>query len=80
MAGKAVAEFHHGDQDIHEQQATFHLVMNITKWGCLTLAALVAFLTIWFCTTGGFMSGLITAIIIVAIGVTVLRSRPEVGH
>jgi hypothetical protein len=79
MAGQA-GDYHRGDMDIHEQQATFHLVMGITKWGSMTLAAVVAFLVIWFCTSGGFVAGLVTAIVITALGVTFLRSRPEGGH
>jgi hypothetical protein len=80
MAGKA-AEYHRGDQDIHEQQATFRLVMGITKWGSLTFAALLLFLVLWFCVpSAGFWPGLISAAIVVAIGITVLRSRPESGH
>jgi hypothetical protein len=66
--------------DIHEQVATFHLVMGITKWGCVALAAVIAWLVLWFCTGAGFVSGLITAVVIVALGVTLLRSKPEGGH
>jgi hypothetical protein len=79
MAGKA-APYHHGDMDIHEQVSTFRLVMGITKWGSLTFATVVAFLTLWFCTGAGFGGALFTAIVIVALGVTFLRSRPEGGH
>jgi hypothetical protein len=79
MAGKA-AEYHRGDMDIHEQVSTFHLVMGITKWGSMVLAATVAFLTLWFCTGAGFLGALFTAVVIVALGVTFLRSRPEAGH
>ena len=79
MAGKA-AQYHRGDQDIHEQQATFHLVMGITKWGSMTIGALVLFLTLWFCTTAGLGGAAFAAIVVIALGITFLRSRPEGGH
>ena len=79
MAGKASA-YHRGDMDIHEQVATFHLVMGITKWGCVGLAAILAWLVLWFCTSAGFWAGLVTAAVIVGLGVTLLRSRPEGEH
>ena len=79
MAGKA-APYHHGDMDIHEQAATFRLVMGITKWGSLTIASLVLFLTLWFCTGVGFGGALFSAVVLVALGVIFLRSRPEGGH
>ena len=79
MAGKA-AEYHRGDQDIHEQVETFHLVMGITKWGSLTIASLVLFLTLWFCAGAGFWSAFFSAAVVVALGIIFLRSRPESGH
>ncbi|HEY8003748.1 MAG TPA: aa3-type cytochrome c oxidase subunit IV [Phenylobacterium sp.] len=79
MAGPAT-KYHHGDMDIHEQVSTFHLVMNITKWGALHIAALLVFLVLWFCTGAGFLAGLISAIVIMALGITFLRSKPGSGH
>src|SRR5207302_1570398 len=55
MARKA-SQYHHGDMDIHEQVSTFHLVMNITKWGSLVLAAALLALVLWFCTSAGFLA------------------------
>jgi hypothetical protein len=79
MAGKA-AEYHRGDQDIHEQQATFRLVMGITKWGSLIIASGVLFLVLWFCTGTGFMGAAFTGLVVLALGVTFLRSPPQAGH
>ena len=79
MAGKA-AEYHRGDQDIHEQQATFHLVMGITKWGSLIIAATVLFLVLWFCTGTGFLGAAFTGAVVLALGITFLRSPPSGGH
>jgi len=76
MAGPA-SDYHHGDQDIHAQQATFHHVMVATKWSIVALAAGIAFLTLWFCTSAGFINALITGIIIVVVGIVALRERPS---
>jgi hypothetical protein len=79
MAGKA-STYHRGDQDIHEQVETFHLVMNITKWGSLAIAAMLLMLVLWFCTPAGFVSGFISAAVLVVLGIALLRSKPEAGH
>jgi archaellum biogenesis protein FlaJ (TadC family) len=69
------SEYHHGDMDITEQQRTFRDSMIATKWAIVVLAALIAFLAIWFCTAAGFFSALITAFVIVVVGVVALRER-----
>lgn len=74
------SEFHHGDMDIHEQQATYHLFMAMTKWGSLALAALLVLLVLWFCTPAGFVGGLISAVVVVALGVLLLREPPAAPH
>jgi hypothetical protein len=79
MAGQA-GEFHHGDMDIHAQQATFKAVMTGTKWSCLVLAVGVLFFTLWFCTTAGFFTALIAAVVVLALGIFGLRSRPSPAH
>jgi hypothetical protein len=75
MAG-AASDYHHGDQDIHAQQATFRAVLVGTKWGSLAVAATVLFLTMWFCTDAGFLTAFVTAAILVAVGIFFLRSSP----
>jgi len=72
MAGKA-SEYHRGEMDIHEQVSTFHLVMNITKWGSLVLAALLLTLVLWFCTGAGFLAGAISGIVVMVLGILLLR-------
>ena len=74
MAGPA-SDYHRGDMDIAEQNATYKLVMGITKWGSLYLAAAILALTLWFCTDAGFMSGLIAAVVVIALGTLVLRDK-----
>jgi hypothetical protein len=75
MAGTP-SEYHRGDMDIHAQQSTFRAVMVASKWSCLALAAGITFFTLLFCTTAGFFSAFITAVIIIALGVAFLRERP----
>jgi uncharacterized membrane protein len=72
MAGQA-SEYHRGEMDIHEQVATFHLIMNITKWGSLVIASGLLFLVLWFCTGAGFLAGLISGIVVFALGSLLLR-------
>jgi hypothetical protein len=79
MAGQA-SDYHRGDMDIHEQVSTFHLVMGLTKWGSLHVAAVVLFLTLWFCTSAGFLGALIAAVVVFALGVLLLRGGKAEGH
>jgi hypothetical protein len=79
MAGQA-SDYHRGEMDIHEQVSTFHLVMGLTKWGSLVIAAFVLFITLWFCTSAGFLGGLISAVVVFAIGVLLLRGGKAEGH
>lgn len=79
MAGQA-SDYHRGDMDISEQVSTFHLVMGITKWGSLLIGSLILFITLWFCTPAGFLGGLVPALILLALGVTFLRSKPDSAH
>jgi hypothetical protein len=79
MAGSA-SDYHRGDQDISEQVSTFHVVMGMTKWGCLAMAAMLALLVLWFCTPAGFFTGLIAAVVVLVIGITVLRDRGGAAH
>ncbi|MDB5465006.1 MAG: hypothetical protein JWP23_3395 [Phenylobacterium sp.] len=79
MAGKA-SQYHRGDMDIHEQVSTFHLVMNITKWGSLVIAAVLITLVLWFCTSAGFLAGAITGLVVMGLGTVLLRSRGEAEH
>jgi membrane protein YdbS with pleckstrin-like domain len=72
MAGQA-SDYHRGEQDISEQVSTFHLVMGITKWGSLLLAAALLTLVLWFCTSASYFAGAIAGGVVLALGVIVLR-------
>jgi thiamine transporter ThiT len=74
------AEYHHGDQDIGEQIASYKAFNALSKWGSLTVVVLVLMLTLWFCLGAGFLGGLIPGIVVLALGVTFLRSPPSQAH
>lgn len=76
MAGPS-PDYHRGEMDIAEQKATFHLIMGMTKWGSLVLAAFLLFVTLWFCTPdAGFMGGAIGGIVVLVAGILLLREKP----
>jgi hypothetical protein len=79
MAEQA-SDYHRGEQDIRDQLATFHLFMGMTKWGSLYLAATLVFLVLWFCTPAGFLAGLITAVVVIALGTFFLSDKAPPGH
>ena len=76
MAGQA-SDYHRGEMDIQEQVSTLHLVMGITKWGSLILAALLLTITLWFCTGTGFLGAVISGIVVLALGIFFLRSKGD---
>ncbi|HEX3699431.1 MAG TPA: aa3-type cytochrome c oxidase subunit IV [Phenylobacterium sp.] len=67
----------HGHMDIAEQVSTFEFFNTMTKWGSLAVGSLVLFLALWFCTGAGLGGALITAVVVIAAGVTLLRDKPE---
>jgi len=73
MAG----DYHRGEMDIAEQNATFHLVMGITKWGSLVIAAGVLFFTLLFCTHTGFMGSAAWTAVLLVLGFIFLRGKPD---
>ena len=79
MAGQA-SDYHRGEMDIHEQVSTFHLVMNITKWGSLHIAVIVLFLVLWFCTGAGLLTAVIASGVVAALGIFFLREKPSAEH
>jgi hypothetical protein len=70
---------HHkrGQMDIAEQVSTFEFFNTFTKWGSLFIGSLILFLTLWFCTGAGFLGAAITAAVVIALGVTLLRDKPQ---
>ena len=82
MAGPAShdEDYHRGEMDIAEQRSTFDLVMGITKWGSLFVAAVVLFFTMWLYPRGGFMPAAIATFVLVAAGIFLLRKKPASDH
>jgi hypothetical protein len=74
MAGPT-SDYHRGEMDIHEQQATFQMVMAMTKWGSLTVAVGLLFAVLWFCTTTGFLGAFAAALALAVIGGAGLKSK-----
>jgi hypothetical protein len=76
MAGHD-SDYQRGGMDIAEQTATFHLVMGMTKWGSLAIAAGVLFFSLLFCTQTGFLGSAAWTLVLIVAGVVMLRSKPE---
>jgi hypothetical protein len=79
MAGPS-SDYQRGAMDIDEQQATFQLVMGMTKWGSLAIAVGVLFFVLWFCTHFGFVGAAFTSLVLLVAGVVFLRESPEPAH
>jgi hypothetical protein len=76
----AAAEYHHGDQNISEQLASYKAFGSLSKWGSLIVATLVLMLTLWFCLGIDFFGGLIPGVVVLGLGITFLRSKPSQDH
>ncbi|HEX7885295.1 MAG TPA: aa3-type cytochrome c oxidase subunit IV [Phenylobacterium sp.] len=74
MAG-ASSDYQRGEMNIAEQTATFHLVMGMTKWGSLYIAASLLFVTLLFCTHTGFPGSAISAVAMAVLGTLLLRDK-----
>jgi thiamine transporter ThiT len=74
------SDYHHGQQNVADQAATYRLFGALTKWGALHLAVLIIVLTLWFCTGAGFLGGLIAGLVVLAAGIVFLRSKRPEGH
>lgn len=70
------SEYHRGDMDISEQEATYAAFGSFSKWGSLIIATALLMATLWFCTPAGFFGGLIPGIVVFALGVFLLRDKP----
>jgi hypothetical protein len=77
---KPAGDYHRGEMDIHEQASTYHAFLAFSKWGSLALAAVLVGLVVAFATNAGIVAGVITAVVIAAIGYFALRAKPEPEH
>jgi NhaP-type Na+/H+ and K+/H+ antiporter len=76
MAG----DYHRGEMDISEQAATFAAFNGMTKWGSLSVATLLLFITLLFCTPAGFIGAAVPAVVLLAAGIFFLRDKPASAH
>ena len=72
----AASDYHHGDQNISENRATYSAFTAATKWSSLVLAAGLLFLVMWFCTPAGFLAGAIAGVVLLIVGYVALRKKP----
>jgi hypothetical protein len=79
MAGPS-SDYHRGEMEITEQTATYHLVMGLTKWGSLVLAAFLLFIVLLTCTGTGFMGSAISGVVLLGLGIALLREKPAADH
>ena len=69
------ADYHRGEMDIQEHIQTFSGFVKLTKWGSLYLAAALLMVVLWFCTTAGFVTGVIAAVVVIGLGTLVLGEK-----
>ena len=74
------SDYHHGEQNIAEQVATYQSFGGMAKWGSLILAVLLTMCILWFCTAAGFAAGLISGLVLLVLGVVFLRASPAAEH
>ncbi|WP_332766120.1 aa3-type cytochrome c oxidase subunit IV [Phenylobacterium sp.] len=74
------SDYHRGDMEIQEQVSTYHLFVMMAKWGSLALAALLIFITLWFCTDTGFIGSFITGLVVSVGGFLVMREHGAPEH
>ena len=48
---------------------SYHRFMLGLKWCAIHLAAMLTFLVLWFCTSAGFLAGLVGGLVVFAVGV-----------
>lgn len=74
------ADHSHGQMDISEQSASFDLFVRFTKWGSLAVAVVVLWAVLMFCTTTGFVGAVVASLVLLAVGVYILREKPQPAH
>ncbi len=70
----------HGQMNITEQSASFDLFVRFTKWGSLAVAVMVLWAVLMFCTSTGFVGAVVAALALLAVGVWLLREKPQASH
>ena len=68
-------DYHRGDMNIDEHERTYSGFMKVSKWASLYVAALLLLITLWFCTTAGFIGAVFCSAVLVALGTLVLGEK-----
>jgi Bacterial aa3 type cytochrome c oxidase subunit IV len=63
------AQSHTTNGEFRVHAETYHRFMLAVKWFAIHFAAVAAFLTLWFATPAGFFWGLITGLVVLAVGI-----------
>ncbi len=75
------SDYVHGKMDIHQNQSTYALFGNLTKWGSLAVAVGLVFLVLLTCVpSAGFMTAAIVAIVLAVLGWVFLKKKPDASH
>ncbi len=77
---QAESDYHHGQMNVSEHEATYRRFGALAKWGSLHIATVLLFFALLFCTKAGFVGSLVPTIILSAAGLFFLRSKPSDGH
>ncbi|MEG1452644.1 aa3-type cytochrome c oxidase subunit IV [Brevundimonas sp.] len=73
-------DYVHGQMEVSAQASMFNLFVSMTKWCSLAMAALLVLLVLWFAVGAGFITGFISAAVVTAIGIFVLRGKKSEEH
>lgn len=68
-----------GEMDIHQQQHSYELFANLTKWCSLHLTVVLVFLVILTCTKLGLITAIVCAVIVGLVGFFMLKKKAG-GH
>ena len=74
------ADYHRGEMEISEQEATFHGFIAMTKWGSLLIAVGILFFALIFCTAAGFFQAAFASLVMLIVGIFLLRDKKTTGH
>ena len=80
MAEQHAHHYTRGEMDIQAHEGSFHAFILMSKWGSLSVASMVLFLTLWFCTGTGFIGAAVAGIVVAGLGYLVLREKPAAAH
>lgn len=69
-----------GEMDVHEHQHSFELFVNMTKWGSLVISVGLVFLIVLTSTKLGFITAVVSSVVVAGLGWFMLKKKPDAGH